>query len=235
MTSDAWYDETPDEWFPVLHMVLPLLLMVHVNRVVVVLLAVYGWESTEELLYQVVGSYKFFTNVPDDAHETLANAVLLDPLQGLVGVLLAVGTMASWRWPMPPPREDLYTARPSHAWFAFTFLVLGGTTLLIEGRTASGVPWGYTVFAVAVAVFLVVHDAHPRLWCVTTTLVAVPPLLREVINVDLPVVLCTWVAVGVVAFGGTVVDHLHPRPPQPRSRSVSTKKRGDGYRAPEGW
>lgn len=136
-----WYDDP--SFFPVLHLVFPFLLALYFPRNEWKVLAlVYLWESAEMACFELFAAYPFaFTS---NEFEPGPNSLLLDPLQGLLGILLA-GTCSG-------PRHRSWT------FWSLLAVLCGPPTVLLEW-TFRDTPVGYYLFALTffIALLCLVH------------------------------------------------------------------------------
>jgi hypothetical protein len=136
-----WYDDS--SFFPVLHLVFPFLLALYFPRNEWKVLAlVYLWESAEMACFELVAAYPFAFS--SNSFEPGPNSLLLDPLQGLLGILLA-GTCGG-------PRHRAWTF-----WILLAILC-GPPTVTLEW-TFRDTPVGYYLFALTffIALLCLVH------------------------------------------------------------------------------
>ena len=124
-----WYDDP--SFFPVLHLVFPFLLALYFpHNGWKVLALVYLWESAEMACFELFAAYPFA--FVSNTFEPGPNSLLLDPLQGLIGLLLARTCSG--------PRHRSWTF-----WSLLAVLCVPPTVLL--EWTFRDTPVGYYLFA----------------------------------------------------------------------------------------
>lgn len=177
-----------DEKWEILHLFSGFLLALFFRRPVAVMLALYVWETFEVVAFDCCG---LFDDGELEQHETMWDALVLDPLQGFLGVLLG-----------------MYVAQGAHLFaqkstmLACATLAVGCTSVVFAGvypyEDDDGVPWGLMLFAAIVLLFLAAFGAAAAVYAHTVVLLGVPPVLTALYD-GLDPVVATWVALVVSA------------------------------------
>lgn len=220
----AWfYDDRPvtDDYFPVTHMVIPFVVTAVLYRPWWTLMLVYAWETVEHLMFEYDGTYALFKYLDAPAHpETLRNALILDPFQGVLGTVGAylLGRVLQRTTPPSSWKVAAWCVVATGAWVS--------STRYLEWHE-DDVPWGHYVFASVTTVVLVVgwfyfvhYDARTlAVYGTATAMLTFGPLLHERTVLER-----TWFAWLVAMGAGTGMAFFWTRRPTREYRLVEVKE-----------
>ena len=179
MISFSWlHDET---FFPVTHVLMPFLLALyfpeHTWKVVAM---IYIWETIETTLYWLFDSYGIFGFI-DPGQESINDSLLLDPFQGILGIL--------YFHLLPPPFHSPSNMKKGIA-SALLFL---GVSSVLQWNPLEWIDIGYVFFILATCIFLYLHPKLGGYFRLHVLFFVCFPLIR----ITKSVVYRTWVAVGI--------------------------------------
>jgi len=179
MVSFSWlHDET---FFPVSHVLMPFCLAAYFpkNTCKVVAL-IYIWETIECVMYWLNGSYGIFQFI-DEEQESMTDSLLLDPLQGILGVL--------YMHTLHPPTQ--YPTNWKKA--VLSAAIFLGATSIIQWNPLSWIDIGYVFFILATCIVLYIHKELGRVFILHVLFFVCFPLLRTTQSV----VYRTWIAMTI--------------------------------------
>ena len=180
-----------EEKWEILHLYAPFVGALFSGKPVLVMLLVYVWETTEEILFDCCELFDDDTLL---RHEPLTNSLIVDPLQGVIGIVCGLVLRRSGA---RVSRRCFWASNGNVVPFVLSFVVVfAGAALsgLYTYRDRLGdddaFPWGYSAFVVIAAAFLLLHDATADVYAHSALLLLVPwPFDDTLVG--------SWVAAGV--------------------------------------